>query len=77
MFTADTPIPPYYGFHGGEIIASGSNREEAIDRMKRALDEFVIEGIKTTIPLHKKILRNENFIRNNYSTSFIEKMEQE
>ncbi|MEI7640508.1 MAG: acetyl-CoA carboxylase biotin carboxylase subunit [bacterium] len=68
-------IPQYYDSMVAKIIASGANRDEAIERMKRALDEFVIEGIKTTIPLHKKILRNENFIRNNYSTSFIEKME--
>ena len=56
-----------------KIIAHGSDRHEAIARMKRH-DEFVIEGIKTTIPLHKKILENENFIQNNYSTSFIEQM---
>jgi len=67
-------IPPYYDSMVAKIIAHGSDRHEAIARMKRALDEFVIEGIKTTIPLHKKILENENFIQNNYSTSFIEQM---
>jgi acetyl-CoA carboxylase biotin carboxylase subunit len=67
-------IPPYYDSMVAKIIAHGSDRKEAICRMKRALDEFVIEGIKTTIPLHKIILENENFISNNYSTSFIEQM---
>lgn len=68
-------IPPYYDSMVAKIIAHGKDRQEAIKKMKRALDEFVIEGIKTTIPLHKKILDNENFLNNNYSTSFIEKME--
>ncbi|MBP7791485.1 MAG: acetyl-CoA carboxylase biotin carboxylase subunit [Candidatus Goldbacteria bacterium] len=68
-------IPPYYDSMVAKIIAHGRNRMDAISKMKRALDEFVIEGIKTTIPLHKKILNNENFILNNYSTNFIEKME--
>lgn len=68
-------IPPYYDSMVAKIIAHGKDRLDAIAKMKRALDEFVIEGIKTTIPLHKKILNNENFILNNYSTHFIEKME--
>ena len=68
-------IPPYYDSMVAKIIAHGKDRMDAIAKMKRALDEFVIEGIKTTIPLHKKILNNENFILNNYSTHFIEKME--
>jgi acetyl-CoA carboxylase biotin carboxylase subunit len=70
-------IPPNYDSMVAKLIAHGRDRTEAIARMKRALDEFVIEGIKTTIPLHKKILENDNFIKNNYSTSFIEKMEKE
>jgi acetyl-CoA carboxylase biotin carboxylase subunit len=70
-------ISPYYDSMVAKIIAKGKDRAEAIARMKRALDEFVIEGIKTTIPLHKKILDNKDFINNNYSTSFIEKMEKE
>ncbi|MCE5301352.1 MAG: acetyl-CoA carboxylase biotin carboxylase subunit [Spirochaetia bacterium] len=70
-------IPPYYDSMVAKLLAHGQNREEAIARMLRALDEFVIEGIKTTIPLHKKILTNENFITSNYSTQFIEKMEKE
>jgi acetyl-CoA carboxylase biotin carboxylase subunit len=67
-------IPPYYDSMVAKIIAHGCDRKEAIQRMKRALDEFVIEGIKTTIPLHQRILENENFLNNNYSTSFIEQM---
>jgi len=70
-------IPPYYDSMVAKIIAKGKNRTEAIARMKRALDEFVIEGIKTTIPLHKKILDHKDFVSSNYSTSFIEKMEKE
>lgn len=70
-------IPPYYDSMVAKLIAHGKDRAEAIARMKRALDEFVIEGIKTTIPLHRRILEHENFINNNYSTMFIEKMEKE
>jgi len=68
-------IPPYYDSMVAKVIAHGVNRQDAINKMKRALDEFVIEGIKTTIPLHKKILDNKNFLVNNYSTRFIENME--
>jgi acetyl-CoA carboxylase, biotin carboxylase subunit len=70
-------IPPYYDSMIAKIIAHGKDRAEAIVKMKRALDEFVIEGVKTTIPIHKKILENENFLSNNYSTTFIEKMEKD
>lgn len=70
-------IPPYYDSMVAKIIAKGKDRAEAIARMKRALNEFVIEGIKTTIPLHKKILDHKDFVSSNYSTSFIEKMEKE
>lgn len=70
-------ISPYYDSMVAKIVAKGKNRAEAIARMKRALDEFVIEGIKTTIPLHKKILDHKDFVSSNYSTSFIEKMEKE
>lgn len=70
-------IPPYYDSMVAKVIAHGVNRHDAINKMKRALDEFIIEGIKTTIPLHKKILDNKNFLVNNYSTRFIENMEKE
>ena len=53
-------IPPYYDSLIAKLITHGRDREEAIRRMLRSLDEFVIEGIATTIPLHKKILNHEN-----------------
>jgi acetyl-CoA carboxylase, biotin carboxylase subunit len=55
------------------VITHGRNRPEAIVRMIRALEEFVVEGIKTTIPLHLKILQNKDFQSGNFSTKFLEK----
>ena len=55
-----------------KLIVYGQDREEAIARGKRALDEFVIEGIKTTIPFHKKVLENEAFVKGDFSTDFLE-----
>lgn len=65
-------IPPYYDSMVSKVIAWGRNREEAISRMKRALDEFVINGIKTTIPFHKKLMDNETFKSGNFNTKFLE-----
>jgi acetyl-CoA carboxylase biotin carboxylase subunit len=65
-------IPPYYDSMIAKLIAHGKDRPEAISRMLRALDEFVIEGVKTTIPIHKKILSNSMFKRGEINTSFIE-----
>ena len=48
------------------------SREEAISKMHRALTEFVIEGVKTTIPFHLKLMKDENFIKGNYTTKFLE-----
>ncbi len=70
-------IPPYYDSMIAKIISHGSDRKDAISKMRRALSEFVIEGVKTTIPLHMSILDNDNFISNHYSTHFIDKMEKE
>lgn len=67
-------IPPYYDSMIGKLIVKGKTREEAIKKMSRALEEFIIEGIKTTIPFHMIIMKNEDFINNNYDTSFIEKL---
>lgn len=67
-------IPPYYDSMIGKLIVKGRNREEAIKKMSRALEEFIVEGIKTTIPFHMIIMKNEDFIKNNYDTSFIEKL---
>lgn len=68
-------IPPYYDSMIGKLIVVGKDRDEAVRKMSRALDEFIIEGVKTTIPFHQKIMTNKKFLSNNYDTSFIEKMD--
>lgn len=65
-------IPPYYDSLIAKLIVKGKTREEAITKMYHALDEFVIEGIKTTIPFHKKLMLDEKFKSGNYDTKFIE-----
>ena len=65
-------IPPFYDSMVAKLIVQGKDRAEAIDRMQRALDFFVVEGIRTTIPLHRKILRDEQFQAGNFSTRFME-----
>ena len=55
-----------------KLITVAQTRDEAIRKMQRALDEFVIDGIKTTIPFHKKLMKNENFIKGNYTTKFLD-----
>ncbi|MDI6731768.1 MAG: acetyl-CoA carboxylase biotin carboxylase subunit [Candidatus Margulisbacteria bacterium] len=65
-------IQPHYDSLIAKIIAWGKDRREAIQRMKRALDEYVIDGIHTTIPFHLKVLNNEAFIRGEATTKFIE-----
>ncbi|RMD48151.1 MAG: acetyl-CoA carboxylase biotin carboxylase subunit [Ignavibacteria bacterium] len=69
----DYSIPPYYDSLIAKLIVWGNNREHAIARAKRAFEEFNIEGIKTTIPFHTKVLETEEFISGNYDTSFIDK----
>ncbi|WP_026894008.1 acetyl-CoA carboxylase biotin carboxylase subunit [Clostridiisalibacter paucivorans] len=64
-------IPPYYDSMIGKLIVWGNNREEAISRMKRVLDETVIEGVKTNLRFHKIIMSNEYYIKNEINTSFI------
>lgn len=64
-------VPPHYDSLVVKLIAIGSNRNEAISRMKRALSEFKIEGIKTTIPLHQNILNDERFLNRNIFTNFL------
>ena len=66
-------IPPYYDSLVAKLIAFGSDRAEAIARMKRALDLFIVEGIHTSIPLHKKILREQDFIDGKFDTNFIKR----
>jgi len=65
-------IPPYYDSMIAKLIVKGRTREEAIIRMRRCLDEFIVEGVPTTIPIHREILMNPDFVAGNYSTSFIE-----
>lgn len=65
-------ISPFYDSMISKVIAWGRDRNEAISRMKRALDEFVIEGIKTTIPFHSKLMDNEIFRSGNFNTKFLE-----
>ena len=67
-------IPPYYDSMIAKLIAHGKNREEAILKARRALDEFIIEGVPTTIDFHKKILTDKRFISGQFTTSLIEEM---
>ena len=65
-------IPPYYDSMIGKLIAVAQTREEAIDTMHRALSEYVIEGVKTTIPFHLQLMQNEDFRKGNFTTKFLE-----
>lgn len=64
-------IPPYYDSMIAKVIATAQTREEAIATMERALSEFVVEGIKTTIPFHVKMLKDENFRTGNFNTQYL------
>lgn len=65
-------IPPFYDSMIAKLITTAQTREEAIDKMKRALDEFVIEGVKTTIPFHRQLMEHPDYISGNYTTKFME-----
>ncbi|MBL9138528.1 MAG: acetyl-CoA carboxylase biotin carboxylase subunit [Verrucomicrobiales bacterium] len=67
-------IPPYYDSMIGKLITFGKDRREAMDRMSRALGEYLITGVKTTIPFEQAILQDPNFRRGVYSTGFIEQL---
>jgi acetyl-CoA carboxylase biotin carboxylase subunit len=67
----DYVIPPFYDSLVAKLIAYGRDRTEAIARMRRALDMFVVEGIYTTIPLHQRIMQDPDFIAGNFNTSFL------
>jgi acetyl-CoA carboxylase biotin carboxylase subunit len=67
-------VPSNYDSLIAKVIVRGRTRQEAIERMKRALDEFLIEGIKTTIPLHKRILSSEEFLSGRYTTHFLDRI---
>ena len=64
-------IPPYYDSMIAKLIVRAQTREECITKMERALDEFIIEGVKTTVPFHQKLMRNEDFRNGNFHTGFM------
>ena len=68
-------VPPYYDSLIAKLIVWGKNREHAIARGKRALEEFTVEGIKTTIPFHLKVLEDKRFLSGNFDTSFLDNFE--
>ena len=69
-------IPPFYDSMIAKLIITARTREESLDKLERALNEFIVEGIKTTIPFHQQLLKNEKFregvytTRNSWKTSF-------
>jgi len=70
-------IPPNYDSMIAKLIVTAQTREEAINKMKRALDEFIIEGVKTTIPFHRQLMDHPDYIAGNYTTKFMEDFEME
>lgn len=68
-------IPPYYDSMIAKLIVTSQSREESLAKMKRALDEFYIEGIKTTVPFHRQLMDNPDFQKGNYTTKFMETFE--
>ena len=67
-------VPPYYDSMIAKLITVGATRESAIDRMRRALDEYYITGIKTTVPFHSAIMRSREFREGKYDTGFVERV---
>ena len=65
-------VPPNYDSMIAKLITTAQTREEAINKMKRALDEFVIEGVKTTIPFHRQLMEEPDYVAGNYTTKFME-----
>lgn len=68
-------IPPYYDSMISKLIVVAQTREEAITKMERALDEYIIEGIKTTIPFHQKLMKDEKFRAGDFTTKFMDTFE--
>jgi acetyl-CoA carboxylase biotin carboxylase subunit len=66
-------VPPYYDSMIGKLIVYGLTREQCIMRLKRALEEYVVEGMKTTIPLHQRIIRDDAFLSGDYTIKWLEK----
>ena len=71
---AEATIPPYYDSLIAKLVTRGRDREEAMSRMARALDMFIVEGIHTTIPLHKRIVAHPDFRSGNFDTKFMERL---
>ena len=67
-------IPPFYDSLIAKLIAFGRNREESISRLRRSLDEFIVEGVKTTIPFHRKLVDHPDFIDGNFDTGFLDRV---
>ncbi|MBI3696897.1 MAG: acetyl-CoA carboxylase biotin carboxylase subunit, partial [Acidobacteria bacterium] len=74
---SDGIIPPYYDSLVAKLIACGRDRTEAITRMQRALDMFVIEGIQTSIPIHQRIMADPDFVLGNFDTNYVRKFTEE
>ena len=70
---AEAVVPPYYDSMIAKVISRGNTRGEAILRMRRALESFVVEGIRTNLPLQQKIVREEDFVRGRLSTAFMDR----
>ena len=70
-------IPPYYDSMIAKLICRAQTREECIRKMQRALDEFIVEGVKTTVPFHKQLMANEDFRNGNFHTRFLDTFELE
>lgn len=68
-------VPPYYDSMISKLIVVAQTRQEAITKMKRALDEYIIEGVKTTIPFHQQLMENKDFVEGNFTTKFMETFE--
>lgn len=68
-------IPPYYDSMVAKLITVAQTREEAILKMRRALDEYIVEGVKTTIPFHKALMKDENFCKGDFTTKFMDSFE--
>mgnify|MGYP000361821453 CR=1 FL=1 len=74
-FSNDAMVNSHYDSMIAKLITTAQTRQEAINKMKRALDEFVIEGIKTTIPFHRQLMDHPDYVAGNYTTKFMEDFE--
>jgi acetyl-CoA carboxylase biotin carboxylase subunit len=68
-------IPPTYDSMIAKLIVRDKTRERAIEKMRRSLDEFIVEGVRTTIPFHKQLLRDSRFRAGDFDTKFLERFE--